>query len=117
MVAAGTLIEPGNAVAYVCVRTRPGRHVRRALRHPAPLGDGDRGASRGRTTADASLRILANLGRSRVGVLAERSVIGLAADIAHRKHDVSRELAFYRKAPLLVSGREQVWIDTGRGID
>src|SRR5437660_666889 len=44
-------------------------------------------------------------------------MVGLAADITHLEHKVSRDLMFYRQAPLLVRGCEQARIDSGRSVD
>src|ERR1700680_1305671 len=110
MVAAGTLIEPLNAVADKRIRTRSRRHVRRTLWHVNSLCHWDGVAVRPCAAANASLRIRAQQGIGCIGVLAKRRVIGLAADIGHRQHQVASELALYREAPLLVSGREQVGV-------
>ena len=88
-----------------------------ALRHRDPLADRDRVAIRARATADASLRVSAHLGLDRIGVEAERSMVGLASYIAHRKHDVFSELALHREAPLLDGGRHQVRIDAAGAVD
>src|ERR1700694_875440 len=117
MVAAGALIEPLNAAADIGVRSGRRRVVRGTLWHPDPLIDWDRVAARGCAAADASLRIRAHLGRGRIAVLAERSVVGLAAYVANRKHDVLGDLAFYRETPLLDGGCHQVWIDSAGAID
>src|SRR5262245_47871498 len=117
MVAAGTFIEPRHAVTNIGVRSRRRWMVQRALRHHGPLTDRNRGATRRRAAANASLRVLAHLWKGRIGIHRERSVVGLAADVANRKHEIFRDPAVHRQAPLLVSGCEQVWIDTGGGID
>ena len=67
--------------------------------------------------ASASLRILTYLGRGRIGVRGEIGVVGLAADVADRKHQVFGKLAFHRQVPYLDSGREHVRIETGGLID
>src|SRR5207245_540079 len=105
MIAARTQIEPCNAVADVGVRARTRGHVRRALWY---LGIGrpwDCSVQGGSATV-ASLRVLAHQGRGRIGVHAERSVVGLAAYIRHLKHEVFRDPPFHRKVPLLDSGCE-----------
>ena len=40
-------------------------------------------------------------------------MVGLAAHIAHRNHEVSGDLALHRKAPFLDGGREHGWIEAG----
>src|SRR5215467_9539864 len=117
MVAAGALIDPGDAVAHIRVRARPRWHVRCALRHPDSLCGGNRGASRGCAAADASLRIRAHLGRGCISILTEWSVVRLAAHVGHLKHEVVGELALHRKTPLLMGWREQVGIDSAGCID
>src|SRR5882672_60345 len=106
MVAGGAQIEPRNAVGHKGVRARPRRHVGRALRHNLPLVGWQNAA------AEASLRVRAHLGRSRIGIHRDVCVVGLAAHIAHLKHEVFGELAFHRKAPFLHGGREHVRIET-----
>src|SRR5262249_52436065 len=70
-----------------------------------------------RTAADASLRVLAHERERRVGIYRKRSVVGLAADITHRKHEIPRDPTLDRQAPLLVCGREQDRINATGSID
>src|SRR6266568_8229246 len=106
MVAGGAQIEPRNAVGHKGVRASPRRHVGRALWHSFSLADWENAA------AGASLRLRAHLGRSRIGIHREACVVGLAAHIAHLKHEVFGDLAFHRKAPFLDGGREHARIET-----
>src|SRR5262249_34663504 len=69
------------------------------------------------SAAQASLRLVAHLGRRSVRVHGEIGVIRLAAHIAHLKHEILGELAFHCKAPLLDGGREHVRINGCRLID
>src|SRR5262245_53022393 len=117
MVAAGTLIEPCHTVADVGVRASLRRMVQRALCHQASLIDWDRSAAYSRAAADAPLRVLAYLRRCGIGIHSQRSVIRLAADVSHLEHEILREPTLDRQAPLLVGGCEQIWIDSGRGVD
>src|SRR5207237_5512720 len=95
MVAAGALTEPRNTGGHIGVRARPRRHVERALWHQAPLTDRERLACLGSAAANASLRVLAYLGRSGVGIRREVRVVRLAAYIAHLEHHVFGELALH----------------------
>src|SRR2546427_7063261 len=117
MVACGTLIEPLSAATDIGVRARRRWMIQRALRYQDPLTDGNRVAIRSSAAADASLRLLTYDRIGRVGIQSERSVVGLAPDIAHRKHDVSCDSTFDRQAPLLAGGCAQDGIETAGPID
>src|SRR5206468_12035930 len=65
----------------------------------------------------ASLRVLAHLHWRGIAIHREIGVVGLAADVADRKHQVFGKLAFHRQVPYLDSGREHVRIETGGLID
>src|SRR5207249_2843191 len=52
----------------------------------------------------------------RIGIKRKRSVVGLTAHIAYRKHEVSGDPAFDRQAPLLARGCEQFRIDTAGAV-
>src|SRR5262249_57900431 len=51
-----------------------------------------------------------------VGILIEVRVVGIAPNIAHRKHVVPHDAAFDREAALLAGGCEQDRIDTLRAV-
>src|SRR5438094_9670232 len=74
-------------------------------------------ATRGRAAAAASRRVLTDDRVGRIGIQSQRSVVGLAPHVAHRKHEVSRDPAFDRQAPLLAGGCAQDWIETAGAID
>src|SRR5262249_31628938 len=117
MVAGCTLIEPLSAAADGGVRAVSRRVVQRSLRPPPLCVKLGWIAIRACPTADASLRVLADHRHGCVGILIERSVVGLAPHIAHRKHEVSHDAAFDRQAPLLAGGCEQDRIDTLRAVE
>src|SRR5256885_2138740 len=104
MVACGTLIEPLSAATDIGVRAVSRWMIQRALRHQDPLTDGNRVAIRTSAAADASLRVLTYDRVGRISIQCERSVVGLAAHIAHGKHEVSGDPAFDRQTPLLAGG-------------
>src|ERR1051326_787806 len=120
MIAGGTPTKPGLGVGDVRVRTllvsnavdhhrRFGGHVQGSLRNNGRLVGCENAA------APASLRVLAYLGRKRIGVRSGIGVVGLAADIADRKYQVSSELAIHGKVPYLDSRGGDVRIET-RGL-
>src|SRR5256885_11794399 len=118
VIAGGTLTKPGLGVRHIGVRAllerdsvddyrRPGRHVGGSLRNNGRLSGWMHVA------ASASLRVLAHLGRGRIGIHCEIGVAGLAADGAHRKHPIFGKLAFHRQVPYLDGRGEHVRIETG----
>src|SRR2546428_13939040 len=135
MVVRGTLIDPLTAVTHVRVRPVTRRMVQRAFRHQEPSPGRGRvfrptsgGAvwvyitearvhTQGRAATEASLRVLAYDRVDRIGIHDKRSVVGLAPHIAHGKHQVSREPAFDRQAPLLAGGCAHDRIEAGWSIE
>src|SRR5881296_2022444 len=117
MVVRRTLIEPLSAATDIGVRARRRRMVQRAFRHQDSLTNGDGVAARGRAAADASRRVLTYDRVGRIRIQSERSVVGLAPHVAHRKHEVSRDPTVDRQAPLLAGGCAQDWIETAGAID
>src|SRR5262245_25246193 len=122
MIAGGTPTKPSLGVGHVRVRAlletdpvdrdrRPGRHVEGPLRNNGRLSGCENAA------ASASLRVLAHLGRRRIAIHREIGMVGLAADVADRKHQIFRKLALHRKVPYLDGGRGQVRIEPGGLID
>src|SRR5215467_4901257 len=117
VVAAGALIEPCNAVTNVGIGSCCRRNIQRALWDESPQSRPYDRSARRCASADASLRVLAYERQRRVGIYRDRSVVRLAADITHRKHEIPRNPPLYRQAPLLVRRREQNRIHSSRRID
>src|SRR5262249_32958248 len=116
IVVTGALIEPCNAVTNVRIGPCRRRNIQRALWDQSSLSRGYNCSARRCASADASLRVLAYERERRVGIYRKRSVVGLAADITQRKHEILRDPPLYGQAPLLVRGREQDRINTPRSI-